>query len=188
MAESEEELKSLLIRVKEESEKAGLKFSIQETKIMASSPMISWQIDGEKWKPWQTLFSWAQKSLHMVPAAMKLKDTWVSLVAQTVKSLAAMQETQVLYLGQENPLEKGRASHSNILAWRIPWTEETDGLHSIGSQRVRHSWATNTALGRIAMTVLDSILKSRDITLLTKFRIVKAIVFSVVMYRLWVRP
>ena len=51
MAESEEELKSLLIRVKEESEKAGLKFSIQETKIMASSPMISWQIDGEKWKP-----------------------------------------------------------------------------------------------------------------------------------------
>ena len=51
MAESEEELKSLLIRVKEESEKAGLKFSIQKTKIMASSPMISWQIDREKWKP-----------------------------------------------------------------------------------------------------------------------------------------
>ena len=145
MAESEEELKSLLIRVKEESEKAGLKFSIQKTKIMASSPMISWQIDGEKWKPWQTSFSWAPKSLHMVPAAMKLKDTWVSLVAQTVKSLPAMQETQVLYLGQENPLEKGRASHSNILAWRIPWTEEPDGLHSIGLQRVRHSWVTNTA-------------------------------------------
>ena len=51
MAESEEELKSLLIRVKEESEKAGLKFSIQKTKVMASCPMISWQIDGKKWKP-----------------------------------------------------------------------------------------------------------------------------------------
>ena len=74
MAESEEKLKSLLMRVKEESEKAGLKLNIQETKIMASHPIISWQIDGKAMKQWQTLFSWAPKSLQMVTATMKLKD------------------------------------------------------------------------------------------------------------------
>ena len=56
MAESEEKLNSLLMKVKEESEKVGLKFNIQKTKIMASGPITSWQIDGEMWKPWQTLF------------------------------------------------------------------------------------------------------------------------------------
>ena len=74
MAESEEELKSLLMKVKEESEKAGLKLSIQKTKIMASGPITSWQMNG-KWKQWETLFSWTPKSLQMVTAAMKLKDT-----------------------------------------------------------------------------------------------------------------
>ena len=63
MAESEEELKSLLMQVKEESEKAGLELSVQKTKIMASGPITSWQIEGEKWKQWQTLFSWAPESL-----------------------------------------------------------------------------------------------------------------------------
>ena len=62
-AESEEELKSLLIWIKEESEKAGLKLSIQETKIMASSPIISWQIDEENWKQWQIFFSCSSESL-----------------------------------------------------------------------------------------------------------------------------
>ena len=71
MAESEEEVKSLLIKVKEESEKAGLKLNIQKTKIMASGPITSWQIDG---KQWQILFWGAPKSLQMVTAAMKLKD------------------------------------------------------------------------------------------------------------------
>ena len=74
MAESEEELKSLLMKVKEESEKVALKLNIQKTKIMASSPITSWQIDGKQWKQCQTLFSWAPKSLQMVTAAMKLKD------------------------------------------------------------------------------------------------------------------
>ena len=74
MAESEKELKSLLIKVKQENEKAGLKLNIQKTKIMASGPITSWQIDGKQWKQWQTLFSWALKSLQMVTAAMKLKD------------------------------------------------------------------------------------------------------------------
>ena len=58
----------------------------------------------------------------------------VSLVAQTVKNLPAMQETGVQSLGGEDPLEKGMATHSSILAWRIPWTEESGGLHFIGSQ------------------------------------------------------
>ena len=71
MAESEEELKNLLMKVKEESEKVGLKLNIQKTKIMASGPITSWQIDG---KQWQILFFWAPKSLQMVTAAMKLKD------------------------------------------------------------------------------------------------------------------
>ena len=72
MAESEEELKSLLMKVKEESEKAGLKLNIQKTKIMASRPITSWQIDGETMET-ETLFFQAPKSLQMVTAAMKLK-------------------------------------------------------------------------------------------------------------------
>ena len=78
MAESEEELESL-----DESERGewksyenvGLKLNIQKTNIMVSSPIPSWQIDGKQWKQWQTLFSWAPKSLPMVTAAMKLKET-----------------------------------------------------------------------------------------------------------------
>ena len=76
MTESEEKLKSLLMKVKEESENVDLKLSIQKTKIMASDPITSWQIDGEQWKPCQTLFFWAPKSLQMVTAAMKLKDAY----------------------------------------------------------------------------------------------------------------
>ena len=76
MAESEEELKSLLMKVKEESEKVGLKLNIQKTKIMASGPITSWQIDGETMET-ETLFSWAPKSLQVVTAAMKWKDTCI---------------------------------------------------------------------------------------------------------------
>ena len=76
MAESEEGLKSLLMKVKVESEKVGLKLNIQKTEIMASSPITSWEIDGETVETIQTLFFWAPKSLQMVTAAMKLKDTY----------------------------------------------------------------------------------------------------------------
>ena len=114
MAESEEELKSLLMKVKEESEKVGLKLNIQKTKIMVSGPMTSWQIDGE-----------------------------------TVETVA-----DFIYLG------------SKI-------TADGDGSHDIK----RH-----LLLGRKIMTNLDNILKNRDITLSTKVRLVKAIVFPVVMY------
>ena len=77
MSESEEELKSLLMKVKEESEKVGLKLNIQKTKIMASGPITLWQIDGKQWKKWLTLFWGAPKSLQMVIAAMKLKDAYL---------------------------------------------------------------------------------------------------------------
>ena len=74
MAESEEKLKSLLMKVKEKSEKAGLKLNIQKTKIMASGPITSWQIDGETMETVMDLFSWDPKPLQMVTAAMILKD------------------------------------------------------------------------------------------------------------------
>ena len=76
MAESEEELKSLLMKVKEESEKVGLKLNIQKTKIMASGPSLHGKYMGKHWKQCQTLFFGASKSLQMVTAAMKLKDTY----------------------------------------------------------------------------------------------------------------
>ena len=114
MAESEEELKSLLMKVKEESEKIGLKLNSQKTKIMASSPITSWQIDGE-----------------------------------TVKTVT------YFILGGSKITADGDCSH----------------------EIKRH-----LLLGRKAMTNLDSILQSRDITLLTKVCLVKAMVFPVVMY------
>ena len=85
-------------------------------------------------------FSWAVdicilKLIHLV--------VWASLVPQAVKHLPAMQETWVWSLGREDPLEKEMATHSSILAWRIPWTEEPGGLHSMGSQRTGHDWAPN---------------------------------------------
>ena len=76
MAESGEELKSLLMKGKVESEKVGLKLNIQKTKIMASGPIASWQMIGKQWKQWLTLFWGAPKSLQIVTAAMKLKDTY----------------------------------------------------------------------------------------------------------------
>ena len=76
MAESEEELKSLLMKVKEDSEKGGLKLNIQKTKIMASGPITSWQIDGETVETVSDFIFWAPKSLQMVTAAMKLKDVY----------------------------------------------------------------------------------------------------------------
>ena len=77
LEESKEELKSLLMKVKEESEKPGLKFSIQKTRIMASGPITLWKTE-KQWKHWQTLFSYASKSLQIVTRAMKLNDTCFS--------------------------------------------------------------------------------------------------------------
>ena len=131
----------------------------------------------------------------------------VSLMAQTVKNPPTMSETWVQSLGWEDHLEKGMTTHSSILTWRIPWTEEPCGLKSMGSQRVRHDRVTFTFtfsttratkitadgdcsleikrhlfLGRKVITNLDGILKSRDITLPTKVLLVKAKVFPLVIY------
>ena len=114
MAESEEELKSLLMKVKEESEKVGLNLNTWKTKIMASGPITSWEIDGKQWKQCQTLF-----------------------------------------LGGSKITADGDCSHE-IKRFLL--------------------------LGRKVMTNLDSIFKSRDITLPTKVRLIKAMVFPVVMY------
>ena len=84
MVESKEDLKSLLNKVKEEREKVGLKLNIWKTKIMASGPITSWQIDGEIVK---TLFFWAPKSLQMMGAAMKLKDAWKETVMTNLDSM-----------------------------------------------------------------------------------------------------
>ena len=75
-----------------------------------------------------------------------------SLVAQTVKRLSARQETRVRSLGREDPLEKEMATHSNILAWKIPWTEEPGRPQSVGSQRVGHNWATLLSLSTNVLT------------------------------------
>ena len=69
----------------------------------------------------------------------QLQYSWASLVVQTVKNPPAMQETWVPFLGQEDPLKKGMATHYSILAWRIPWSEEPGGLQSIGWQRVGYN-------------------------------------------------
>ena len=74
----------------------------------------------------------------------KIWHKWAYLVAQTVKNPPAVQEPFLWSLGQEDPLEKGLAIHSSILAWGIPWTEEPGRLQSMGSQKVRHDWASNT--------------------------------------------
>ena len=76
MAESEEDLKSLLMKVKEESEKVGLKLNIQKTKIMASGPITSWEIDGETGETVSEFIFWAPRSLRMMTVAKKLKDTY----------------------------------------------------------------------------------------------------------------
>ena len=97
---------------------------------------------GKQWKQCQTLFWGVPKSLQMVIAAMKLKDAYslegTFLVDQMLKRLPTMRETLVQTLGWEDLLEKEMATHSSILAWKIPWMEEPGRLQSTGSQRVGH--------------------------------------------------
>ena len=109
MAENEEELKSLLVKVKEKSEKAGLKLNIQKTKIMVSGPIIPWQIDGET-----------------------VAD-FIFLGSKIIADGDLSHEIKRCF-----SLEKEMAIHSSTIAWKIPWTEELGRLQSLGSQRVRH--------------------------------------------------
>ena len=131
---------SLLMKVKEESEKAGLKLSIQKTKIVASRPITSWQIDGKQWKQWQILFSWAPESLQMVAAAMKLKDA--SSLDSILKSrdislqtkvclVQAMVFPEVMYKCESWAIKKAecwRIDTFELWCWRrllrVFWTEK----------------------------------------------------------------
>ena len=87
--------------------------------------------------------NWKRIPTHLL-RKQRAGNIWrIALVAQTVKRLPTMQETQVPSLGWEDPLEKEIATHSSIHVWKIPWTEEPAGLQSMGSQRVRHDWVTS---------------------------------------------
>ena len=106
------------------------------------------------------LFSWVECLVYQLPSILfytdsiedsmtfllitSLSASQASLVAKMVKNLRAMQKTWVQFLGQGDPLDKGIATHSSILVWRIPWTEKPRGLQSMGSQKIRHDQATNT--------------------------------------------
>ena len=95
--------------------------------------------------------------LHLVLINLNLNRhmcLWTSLVTQMVKNLPEAQETRVQSLSQEDSLEKGMATHSNIPAWRIPWTEEPGRLLSMGSQGVGHNWATNTVTSHVSLDCL----------------------------------
>ena len=147
MAESEEELKSLLIRVKEESEKVGLKLNIQKMRNMASGPITSWQIEGKKWKQWQILFFGVPKSLWTVTAAMKLRyacsleeKLWQNLgsilksrditLPTKVCIVKAMVFPLVMYK-YENWARK-KTEHWKIDAFKLWWWE--DSWESLGLQ------------------------------------------------------
>ena len=82
-------------------------------------------------------------------------ESWASLVAQRLKRLPPMRETQLRSLGQENPLEKEMVTQSSILSWRIPWMEKLGRLPSTGSQRVRHDWATSLLNLKITLVSMD---------------------------------
>ena len=100
--------------------------------------------------------SWAMTDFTEIFCAL-----CTSLVAQTVKRLPAMWETWVWYLGREDLLEKEMATHSSTLAWKIQWTEERGRLQSMGSQRVRHSWATSLSLSSCVYKTLLDIIKRK---------------------------
>ena len=85
-------------------------------------------------------------SVYMPIKYILITVSWSSLVAQIIKTLPSMQETQVQSLGQRDPLENGMATHSSTFAWRISWTEKPGGLQSMGLQRVGHDWASNTLI------------------------------------------
>ena len=96
-----------------------------------------------------------QSAKYCIVIFLVLFMLYTSLVAQMVKCLPAMQEIQVRSLGWEDPLEKEMATHSSILAWEIPWTQEPGGLQSTGSQRVGHDWATSLSLSKLNIISLQ---------------------------------
>ena len=124
MAEGEEELKSLLMKMKAESEKVGLKLNIQKTKIMASGPIISWEIDGETVETVSDFIFLGSKITADGDCSHEIKRRLL-LGRKVVTNLDSI-------------LEKAMAPHSSTLAWKIPWIEEPGRLQSMGSLRVGH--------------------------------------------------
>ena len=114
-----------------------------EEGLAAHSNILAWRISWME-EPGRLQSRASQRVGHDWPQKQQHTYMWGFLAAQMVKSLPAMQETWVWSLGQVDPLEKGMATFSSILTWRIPWTEEPGGLQSMGSQRVWHNWMTNT--------------------------------------------
>ena len=135
MAESEEELKSLLMKVKEESEKVGLKFNIQKTKIMTSSPITSWQIDGETVETVSDFVFWGSKITadgdcsHEIKKRLLYGRKVMTNPDSIFKSRDITLPTKVCPV---KCMEKAMVTHSSTLAWRIPWMEEFGGLKSMG--------------------------------------------------------
>ena len=122
MAKSEEELKGLLMEVKEESETIGLKLNIQKTNIMPSCPITSWQINKEQWKQWLTLFFWAPKSLQMVTADMKLQDAF-SLEENYDQSRQHIKK-QRHYFANKGPSSQGYGfSSGHVQTWELDYKE-----------------------------------------------------------------
>ena len=141
MAESEEELKSLLMKVKEESEKVGLKLNIQKTKIMASGPITPWQVDGEIMETVRYFIFLDSKITadgdcsHEIKRHLLLGRKAMINLDSILKSRDITLPTKVCLV---KAMEKEMATHCSILAWRIPWREEPGRLQSMGSQRVGH--------------------------------------------------
>ena len=133
MGESREEMDRFLMKMKEESEKTDLKLNIQNIKIMASSPITSWQIDGETMKT-VTDFSFlgsVRYCSHEIKRHLLLSRKTMTKLDSILKSRGITLPTKVCLVKA-----KEMATHSSILAWKIPWMEEPDGLQSMGSQRV----------------------------------------------------
>ena len=122
MAESEEELKSLLKKMKEDTEKVGLKLNIQKPKIIASGPITSWQTDGEKLKQWQMLYSWAPKSLWTVTVAMKLKDS-CSLEGNSDKPRQLIKKQGHLFANKGLYSQSYGFSSSHEWMWELDYKE-----------------------------------------------------------------
>ena len=141
MAESEEELKSLLMKVKEESAKAGLRLKIHKTKIMASGPITSWEIDEETVETGSDFILGGSKITadgdcsHEIKIRLLLGRKVVTNLDSIFKSRDITLPTKVHLV---KAMEKAMATHSSTLAWKIPWMEGPDGLQSMGSLGVRH--------------------------------------------------
>ena len=122
-------------------------FHTLEKEMATHSSVLAWESQGRGSLVGCRL--WGRTELDTTEATSQQQQQqhvyWSSLLAQIVKNMPVMQETWIWSLGQEDPLKKGMAAHSSILAWRVSWTEEPGRLQSVESQRIGHNWATNTS-------------------------------------------